>query len=210
MAQLPDPEQQALELQPSVAVLIERKGHLVAEAGLRQEYGRWNRLRDAGGGPGQLRHSDRAARLGHQQVARPGLHGAGDRARRRLPSARAALLRASSAGAPRFSSCSTITFSDSGASWMRAQRERTVARSASGCSLTRRKVVAGGGSSSVLSSVFWARSFMASAGVTPATLRRPRAATNASRRESARTSSTRISLDGGPSTSARERSPRAT
>src|SRR5947209_5861723 len=133
-AQLPRPEQQALELQPPVAVLLERLDDLRARRRLTEQ-----RLgRDAG-----------------SDLRRP---------RRQL-----------------------------------AQRERIVGSSESGFAEISTNVVAGGGSSSVLSSVFCARSFNESAGTTIATFRRPRSAASDSRRANSRTSSTRISFDGAVS-----------
>src|SRR2546428_5730416 len=74
MTQLSRPEQQAFELQPAVAVLIEGLDHFGAKRGLPEEAMRRNALRDLPCPGGELAHLWRASRSRDQEVPRPALH----------------------------------------------------------------------------------------------------------------------------------------
>src|SRR2546425_5094392 len=72
--QLSRPEQQAFELQPAVAVLVQGLDHVGAERGLSEEAMGRNALRDLPCPGGELAHLWRASRSRDQEVPRPALY----------------------------------------------------------------------------------------------------------------------------------------
>ena len=94
------------------------------------------------------------------------------RCRRRSPRSRAPRLACGRA----LTSTATRSSTPSGPKRRRGQRDRTVGSSRSGCAVTRMKIEADGGSSSVLSSAFCAAGTSASAPSMMTTRQRPRTA----------------------------------